>query len=52
MNTDQNENEKGGKGNLTHVVVVIVVIAIIAIGVLLANGSLDFTNLVVKLHGG
>ena len=51
MNTDQNENEKGGRGNLTHVVV-IVVIAIIAIGVLLANGSLDFTNLVVKLHGG
>lgn len=52
MNSDQNENENGRKGNLTHVVVVIVALSIIAIGILLANSSFDLTGFVIKLHGG
>lgn len=52
MNTDQNENENGRKGNLTHVVVVIAVISIIAMGILLATSGFNFTDLLIKLHGG
>ena len=52
MDTSQNGNASGQKGVAKHVAVVVVVAGAIAVAALLAHSGFDFTDFVIKLHGG
>ena len=52
MDTKQNQDGRAKKKAVVHITIFVVVISVIVIAILLATSTFDFTNFVIKLHGG